>query len=365
MKRFWITLLFIGSLIVPAVATTLPLSGTLVPPDHPYLQYMGRVSFKNPQAPAFDYPGVQIRAAFEGTSLKMYAKPMSGFFMVTIDRSEPFKVSFNSPTDSVVTLAIALKDTVHTVCIMNCIEAYQRRPLFKGLLLDPGKELVAPSPLPDRKIEFIGNSITCGYGVESTDKTDSFADETENHYYTYAAITACNLQAQHYVVARSGIGIYRNYNGPLEGSPDCMPACYNRTLFGDSTERWDFSRYTPDVVCINLGTNDVSTSGCDPDRLYRAYADFLTTVRRHYPEAKIVLLTGCMLRGKSLSIVTTALDRLAREHHQAGDHEVYRFDMTSQSGSLGYGAGWHPSLLQQQHMADELTPFLRELMGWE
>ena len=108
MKRFWITLLFIGSLIAPAVATTLPLSGTLVTPDHPYLQYMGRVSFKNPQAPAFDYPGVQIRAAFEGTSLKMYAKPMSGFFMVTIDRSEPFKVSFNSPTDSVLTLAVAL-----------------------------------------------------------------------------------------------------------------------------------------------------------------------------------------------------------------------------------------------------------------
>lgn len=352
MKRFWIILLFIGTLIVPSVAETQPLSGKLVTPDHSYLQYMGRVSFKNPQAPAFDYPGVQIRAAFEGTSLKMYAKPMSGFFMVTIDRSEPFKVSFNSPTDSVVSLAVALKDTVHTICIMNCIEAYQRRPVFKGLL-------------PDRKIEFIGNSITCGYGVESTDKTDPFADETENHYYTYAAIAARNLQAQHYVVARSGIGIYRNYNGPLEGSPECMPACYDRTLFGDSTERWDFSRYTPDVVCINLGTNDVSTSGCDPDRLYRAYADFLTTVRQHYPEAKIVLLSGCMLRGESLSIVTTALDRLTQERHQAGDYEVYRFDMTPQTGSLGYGAGWHPSQLQQQRMADELTPFLQELMGWE
>jgi hypothetical protein len=47
-----------------------------------------------------------------------------------------------------------------------------------------------------------------------------------------------------------------------------------------------------------------------------------------------------------------------------GDLEVYRFDMTPQTGELGYGASWHPSLLQQQRMADELTPFLRKLMSW-
>lgn len=166
---------------------------------------------------------------------------MSGFFMVKIDNAAPFKISFNSPSDSIVTLASALNDTVHTVTIMNVIEAFHRQPEFKGFLLDKGKNLVFPPNLPQRKIEFIGNSITCGYGIESVEASDPFTEETENHYYTYAAITARNLYAQHFAIARSGIGIYRNYNGPREGSPDCMPAMYNQTLFNDSSEIWDFS----------------------------------------------------------------------------------------------------------------------------
>ena len=365
MKRFGISISLILCAIASAFSATRPLQGEFITPSHPYIQYIGRVSFKNPEAPAFNYPGVQIRAAFEGTSLKMYAKPMSGFFMVTIDHAAPFKVSFNSPTDSVVTLASALNDTTHTVSIMNVIEAFHRHPEFKGFLLDEGKSLVAPPALPQRKIEFIGNSITCGYGVESVDAADPFTEETENHYYTYAAITTRNLHARHFAIARSGIGIYRNFNGPSEGSPDCMPAMYNQTLFNDTTELWGFSKYSPDVVCINLGTNDASTPGYDRDRLYRAYDNFLSTVRHNYPNAKIVLLTGCMLSGESLSVVKEALDRLTRERNQAGDREIYRFDMTPQTGDLGYGASWHPSLQQQQRMADELTPFLRDLMGWE
>ena len=143
-----------------------------------------------------------------------------------------------------------------------------------------------------------------------------------------------------------------------------MPAMYNQTLFNVSSEIWDFSRYIPDVVCINLGTNDTSTPGYDTNRLYNAYLAFHKTVRNNYPKAKIVWLTGCMLHGKSLSLVKNTLDRLSDTLHKAGDLEVYRFDMTPQTGELGYGASWHPSLLQQQRMADELTPFLRKLMSW-
>ena len=107
-----------------------------------------------------------------------------------------------------------------------------------------------------------------------------------------------------------------------------MPAMYNQTLFNDSSEIWDFSRYIPDVVCINLGTNDTSTPGYDTDRLYNAYLAFHKTVRNNYPKAKIVWLTGCMLHGESLSLVKNTLDRLSDTLHKAGDLEVYRFDMT-------------------------------------
>ena len=78
-------------------AQTLAPEGTWIAPSDSNIQYVGRVSFQNPDAPAFTYPGVQINARFEGTSLKMKAKPMSGYFMVQIDGCKPYKVSFNAP----------------------------------------------------------------------------------------------------------------------------------------------------------------------------------------------------------------------------------------------------------------------------
>lgn len=347
------------------IASSCHASGnTFIPANHPNIAYIGRVSFANPQSPCFTYPGVQIRAIFEGTSLAMKAKPNSGYFMVEINDREPFKIAFLE-NDSIITLAEGLEDATHEVRIMLAYEGFLRRPEFRGFILDPGKTLPLAPILPPRKIEFIGNSITCGYGTETTDKNAPFKDETENQHYTYAAVTARAFDAQSLVVARSGIGVYRNYNGPVTGSPNCMPRMYNQTLFQDSTEVWDFTKYTPDVVCINLGTNDTSTKGYDTQLLENAYRDFLATVRGNYPQAKIVLLSGCMLNGKALSDVKAALNKVTAEARTAGDNQVYRFDLTPQDGSLGYGASWHPSKAQQMKSAEELIPFIQKITGWE
>lgn len=330
---------------------------------NPNIAYIGRVSFKNPESPCFTYPGVQIRALFQGTSLKMKVKPNSGYFMVEIDNREPFKVA-SLENDSIIELAAQLSDSVHQVIITLAYEGHIRRPEFRGFILDPGKKLPTKPILPKRKIEFIGNSITCGYGTEVTDPKAPFKDETENHYYTYAATTARALNAQSLVVARSGIGMYRNYDGPIEGARNCMPYMYNQTLFGDSTELWNFACFSPDIVCINLGTNDVSTSGYDIVRFTNASRAFLQHVRDKYPQAKIVLLTGCMLADKKLQDVQGAFDTVMAEAHAAGNKEVYRFDLSPQDGSLGFGASWHPSRKQQEKSAAELIPFIRTLMGW-
>ena len=77
-----------------------------------------------------------------------------------------------------------------------------------------------------------------------------------------------------------------------------------------------------------------------------------------------MLLSGSMLSGKPLADVKRAMDKVVAERKEAGDTEVYRFDMSPQTGSLGYGANWHPSMRQQQKMANELTAYLKELMNW-
>lgn len=375
MKKF-LTLALLAIISLGASANkTFPQKGTFVSPANPQIIYTGRISFTNPERPAWNYPGVQIIAAFEGTSLRMMAKPRSGYFMAQIDEAEPFKVAFRGERDSVVSLATALPDSRHTVRLMYIIEGYEMYPEFWGFLLDEGRSLAEPPALPSRKIEFVGNSITCGYGNEGYDKFEHFEYETENHYYSYASITARSLGAQHWVVARSGIGAYRNYNGPKTGNPESnMPVQYEYTGYAlhpgfrqEATflsEKWNFSRYQPDVVCINLGTNDLSTNNYDLTLLKQGYQKLYQMVREHNPQAKIVLLTGSMLYNQEQREAQQLLNEVMNEARQAGDKEVFRFDMTQIMSDEGYGNDWHPNIRQDEKMASELTPFLRELMNW-
>lgn len=355
--------------------TTLPIQGSFISPTDSHIQYTGRISFTNPERPAFNFPGIQIIAAFEGTSLRMMAKPNSGYFMAQIDKAEPFKVAFRGERDSVVTLATALADGVHTVKLMYVIEGYEFYPEFWGFILDKGRKLADAPALPSRKIEFIGNSITCGYGNEGLKKEEHFDYATENHYYSYASITARNLDAQHWVVARSGIGAYRNYGDVKTGSPrSCMPVQYEYTGYATDLklrqeasflrEKWDFSLYQPDVVCINLGTNDLSTNNYDLKLLKQGYKKLLKLVREHNPKAKIVFLSGSMLYNQELQQAKQLLDEVTAEAKKAGDNEVYRFDMSPISHEKFYGNDWHPNVYQDEKMAGELTAYLRSLMNW-
>ena len=375
MKRTIFALFLTLATLGASAIVTVPLKGTVVKPTDQHIQYTGRISFTHPDRPAWNFPGVQIIAAFEGTSLRMIAKPRSGYFMAQIDEAEPFKVAFRGERDSVVTLATALPDGRHLVRLMYVIEGYEFFPEFWGFVLDEGRQLVDAPALPSRKIEFIGNSITCGYGNEGLKKEEGFDYATENHYYSYASIVARNLQAQHWVVARSGIGAYRNYAGPKTGNPESnMPVQYEYTGYAwkpelrqEATflqEKWDFSRYQPDVVCINLGTNDLSTPNYDLSLLKQGYQKLLKMVRQHNPKAKIVFLTGSMLYNQELQIAKQLLDEVTTEAHKAGDKEVYRFDMAPINGNEYYGNDWHPNIYQDEKMANELTPYLRKLMNW-
>ena len=366
-----LTMIGMGALAIK----TMPIKGSIILPTDPMIQYAGRISFTHPERPTWNYPGVQIMAAFEGTSIKMMAKPKSGYFMAQIDQAEPFKVAFSGERDSVVTLATALPEGRHLVRLMYAIEGFEFFPEFWGFVLDKGRQLVEAPPFPSRKIEFIGNSITCGYANEDLRKEDHFDYATENHYYSYASIAARNLEAQHWVVARSGIGAYRNYGEPKTGSPkSCMPVQYEYTGYAWNpdfrngptflSEKWDFSRYQPDVICINLGTNDLSTNNYDLNLLKQGYQKLLKLVRQNNPKAKIVFLTGSMLYNKELQEAKQLLDELTAEAQKAGDKQVYRFDMAPISGEEWYGGDYHPNVYQDEKMAAELTAYLRSLMNW-
>lgn len=334
-----------------------------IPADDSQIVYTGRINFSNPKSPLFVYPGTTIKANFTGKSIDMLAKPGSGYFMVTIDNNDPKKIYFGT-NDSIISIGSNLNNGNHSAEIMLVYEGYKAKPEFRGFMLDDSAKLLAAPLLPERKIEFIGNSITCGYGNEAQSGKDPFRDSTENHYYTYAAIISRSFNAQHMVVARSGIGVYRNYNGRYEGDENIMPRWYDYTNLYDNSQKWDSKRYTPDLICINLGTNDLSTTPYDLKHYQTNYENFVKHLKSLYPNAKIVMLTGSMLQGAALQDQLTALNSALSNLSKEGFTDIYRFDMSVQDGSLGYGASYHPSKQQHAKMAQELMPYLKKIMNW-
>lgn len=253
----------------------------------------------------------------------------------------------------------------HQLTITYIGEGYHTRPEFHGFILNNNTFLTSPAPLPSRKIEFIGNSITCGYGIEAAEASAPYTEETANYYFTYAAKTARWLKAQAYVVARSGIGVYKNYNGPKTGDAVNMNTEYKYTMLYDDSQLWDFARFTPDVVCVNLGTNDTSTEGADSTLLAKGFNNLYKQIRSHYPDAKIIFLSGCMMKGNALKMAKDAMDTTMKYALSNGDTNVYRLDFETHDGSLGYGASWHPSMKQHDVMAKQLTSYLKSITKWE
>ena len=64
------------------------------------------------------------------------------------------------------------------------------------------------------KLEFIGDSITCGYGIEGIWEIDTFTTQQERPDKAYAFRTAKALGAQVQLCSWSGIGITSGYVDP-------------------------------------------------------------------------------------------------------------------------------------------------------
>lgn len=146
MRRTILALFMAVAHLATPASTTLPMKGTIVKPTDKNIQYIGRICFQNPERPRFTFPGTQINACFTGTSLKLWAKPKSGYFMAQIDQAAPFKVCVMGERDSVVTIATALPQGCHTVRLMYVIEGYELKPDFRGFVLDKGCTLLPPPP---------------------------------------------------------------------------------------------------------------------------------------------------------------------------------------------------------------------------
>lgn len=338
-------------------------SQTLIKSNASLIKYSGRIDTITSENPTFSYSGVRIRANFEGTSLKVKMNNLSeqNYFFVIIDKRYTQKLKVTKGLIDY-TVASELDDTVHLVEIIKLTECQVGKCEFHGFILDEGKTLAEIHDDNGRIIEFIGNSITCGYGIEVLDKDLHFDPATENFYDTYACITARAFNADYKAICRSGIGIYRNYDGPTSGSTDNMLTIYDQIFYNQDIPKWNFQTDPADVVTINLGTNDFSTSGADSSLFVNNYDSLLSQIRFNYPLAKIILLLGPMNNDK---VLKSYLTFLVQKHKNKGDENIHFLEMSNQWDSdYGIGADWHPSRRQSRENASELIHFINTITNW-
>jgi len=141
-----------------------------------------------------------------------------------------------------------------------------------------------------------------------------------------------------------------------------MANIYTRVFLRDKNPKYSFSQ-KPDLVCIDLGTNDFSTPGGDSTRFVSDYLRLIDTIQTKNEKADVICLLGPMLSEPTLSNVRGYIKDVVKLANQKGNGNVYFFEMSQQTGSPGIDG--HPTVAQHVKNAKELTDFIVKLKGWQ
>ncbi|MBQ8781423.1 MAG: GDSL family lipase [Oscillospiraceae bacterium] len=277
-----------------------------------------------------------------------------------INAAEETYTVFESETAQDVTVKIVkLSETAMSTCGIKDITV-------------ESEEGIKPAPAKEHFIEFIGDSITCGYGVDDEVKENHFSTKTEDVTKAYAYQTAEALNADYSMVSISGYGIISGYTDNNIPKPQqTIPQYYTKHGFSygaygskiAASTKWDFTGYTPDLIVVNLGTNDDSYTQNDTEKQEEyctAYVEFLKTIRENNPDAKILCTLGIM-GDRLFPYVEKAVHDYTE---QTGDTNIDSMKFDVQSPDDGYAADWHPTVATHTKASAKLVEKIKELMGW-
>jgi lysophospholipase L1-like esterase len=325
----------------------------------PAVRFVGRFDGSDPAGPRFAWSGSGMIARFSGTSVGI---KLGGAQQYTVLIDGVMKPKLLPAAGGALSaIASGLPAGEHVVEIYRRTEANQGESQFLGFDFGAGT-LLAPPPAPTRRMEMIGDSITCAYGVEGANMNCTYTEDTQDQYLAYGSIAARNVGADVTTVAWSGKGVVCNYGDDPTSCVDPLPVYYDRTLPERTDSQWNFSQWQPQVVVINLGTNDFSTA-VDPTsaQFSAAYQAFLLHIRSKYPTALILCTVAPLLGGSDLTTARAAIDAAVAA---TGDANIKSFTMDPTDPADGYGCDYHPSVKTQQKMAAVLTAKLKTELGW-
>lgn len=215
--------------------------------DHKKLIYSGRIDWSNPLEPIFVFPCTFVKMKFTGNILKVHVKNRNAYWNnylgVLLDGEQS---SVLLPKDGEALLDIPVKGSVkteHEVMIFKRQDSCHELT-FLGFELGEGAEIMDSDPLPERRIEVYGDSVSAGEVSETVDYTGKedpeHNGEYSNSWYSYAWMTARRLNAQIHDIAQGGIALRDHTGWFYEPEAIGMETAWNKIhynpLFGNATE---------------------------------------------------------------------------------------------------------------------------------
>lgn len=338
----------------------------LLPPSDPAVRLVGRTESVKDGA-RLEWSGTGAVVAFEGTACRAKLRSTGAVLRVTVDGSPRPDLRLLASVDTVVDLARDLRPGPHVVELGKRTEANVGAIVLEGFQVDgPGGQLPA---LPERRLEFVGNSITCGYGVLDSAKEHHFDPLSEDVYSAWAFVAGGELGAEVRTLCVSGRGLVRNYDGSTQGT---LPQLFDKTGTTPAAKAWNFAGWRPHAVVVNLGTNDFSAFPVPDSAAWEdAVVAFVGRIRKAYGLVPVVLADGPMLSdhwplksdGKPFPTMTTVRAHLENAARRLEGVSVLH--LTPNDAARGYGADWHPNRAQAALNGQELSKRLSGLLGWK
>jgi lysophospholipase L1-like esterase len=351
------------------------------PADDPRLHFIGRMDYSTPEGPTYAFPGGTVRFRFRGTGVDVIFNDKSvggdqhtNYVNILVDGENAAVVKLGHGSHYYKG-ARDLPPGEHVVEIVKRTESYAGTIQFLGVSLQG--ELLEPPPAPAKRLEVIGDSITCGYGNEvviyapnNTEPNTGYHSVNEDISKAYGTLIGRRLGMEVVTTCISGTGVYRNLNGKTDYT---VPALYERVFPNELKPLWAYNHYIPDAIVINLGTNDFNVLDENkvptepPEAEFKAaYKQFVLRLRQLYPHALIVCSVGPLMndnypRGQNrwTHIKEWVSSMVEDVRTSTGDLDVHFFAYTP----IGepYGEDWHPTAKAHAQMAQEMSVFLHNL----
>ncbi len=310
-----------------------------------YINIYGR-SYQSAGALRLDHTANAVEVGVNGGSLSVnLTTNASSYMQVFVDGTEKERIKL-TPSVTNYTVASGLSDGYHKIRIVKATEMSQARWTLNSFSADA---FIKVEEKTDLKIEFLGDSILAGYGALGS-SGEGFTIDNSDCSKSYAYLTAHQLNADYSIIAWSGIAT----KAFVWGGDVNMLNLYPR-LSSASQTPYDFT-FNPDIVVINLGTNEssyLSTNSAYGTQFPSDYKELLTLVRQKNPSAKIICVYGAMGINKTIENgIITAIE-------QMNDSNIVYNPFTVTENRAG--ANGHPTASAQKINANALAQYIKSL----